>query len=119
MIRVTNSVSRRKKNKKILKAVSGYSMRRSRTLRCAKEALRHAQEDKTVSRHLIKRTARRLWIIRLNSFARQNNIPYNILLNEINSNSPFKFNRKILAHLVYFSPEIVQKILDKSIYVNI
>jgi ribosomal protein L20 len=78
-----------------------------------------AQEDKTVSRHLIKRNSRRLWIMRLNGFARQNNITYNILLKEINSSSPFQFNRKILAHLVYYSPEIVKKILDKSIYVNI
>ena len=118
MIRTTNSPATKHRRKKILKAAKGFSMRRRRTLKCAMEAVRHAKEDKTVSRKLLKRNNRRLWIMRLNDFSRENGMKYSILLDHIKNISGLSIlrDRKILSKIVFFYPEIAKNMLTKDYY---
>jgi len=118
MLRTTNSPTTKNRRRKIIKAAKGYSMRRHRTLKCAMEAVRHAKVDKTVSRNLLKRDNKKLWIIRLNAFAKENNMKYSGLIKHIQDISGIKIltDKKILVKILFFAPEVAKKLLEQSYY---
>ena len=83
MPRTRNSVSSRKRRKKILKQAKGYRGARGNVYTIAKNAVEkglvHAYRD----RKLKKRTFRQLWITRINAAARMNGTTYSKLMNAL------------------------------------
>ena len=104
MPRATNSVSSRKRRKKVLKLAKGYWGGRSRLYRTAQEAVDRAQRYAYRDRRRRKRDLRRLWIIRINAAARLNGLSYSQLINGL-GRARIDINRKILADLAVRNPE--------------
>ncbi len=96
MPRVKHAVSSRRRRKKVIKAAKGAYQGRSKLFRQAtrtvKRALAYAYRDRKVK----KRTARALWIIRINAACRNAGISYSKFINRRKSPN-IVLDRKILA----------------------
>lgn len=103
MARVTNSVARNKRKKKILKEARGYYGGRSKLYRTAKNAVERGWAYSYRDRRLRKRDFRRLWIARINAAARQNGLSYSRFVNGL-KNADVELNRKMLADLAVRDP---------------
>jgi large subunit ribosomal protein L20 len=97
-VRVTYSVARHRKVKRIFKKVKGYRGGRSKLLRTAKEAIIRAEAYATRDRKQKKRNYRALWIVRLNAAARAEGMKYSTLMNGL-SKAGININRKMLSEL--------------------
>ena len=104
MPRATNSVSSRRRRKKVLKQAKGYWGARSRLFRTAQEAVDRAQRYAYRDRRTRKRDLRRLWITRINAAARLNGLSYSQLIYGL-GRAGVEINRKILADLAVRDPE--------------
>ena len=104
MPRATNSVSSRRRRKKVLKLAKGYWGARSRLFRTAQEAVDRAQRYAYRDRRRRKRDLRRLWIVRINAAARLNGLSYSQLIYGL-GRAGVEINRKILADLAVRDPE--------------
>ena len=104
MPRATNSVSSRRRRKKVLKLAKGYWGGRSRLFRTAQEAVDRAQRYAYRDRRTRKRDLRRLWITRINAAARLNGLSYSQLIYGL-GRAGVEINRKILADLAVRDPE--------------
>ncbi len=104
MPRATNSVSSRRRRKKVLKLAKGYWGGRSRLFRTAREAVDRAQRYAYRDRRRRKRDLRRLWIVRINAAARLNGLSYSQLIYGL-GRAGVEINRKILADLAVRDPE--------------
>jgi large subunit ribosomal protein L20 len=102
--RATNSVSSRRRRKKVLKQAKGYWGARSRLFRTAQEAVDRAQRYAYRDRRTRKRDLRRLWITRINAAARLNGLSYSQLIYGL-GRAGVEINRKILADLAVRDPE--------------
>ena len=76
MPRVKRGSKRRDRRKKILGLAKGYFLNKSKLYRAAKEAIERAGNFAYVGRKRKKRDYRRLWIVRINAAARNNDITY-------------------------------------------
>ena len=113
MTRVKKAVNALKNRRKVLKQAKGFRFRRSNTERAANEALAHAGAYSFAHRRDKKGDARRLWNVKINAGLRA--------LDETNSYSKFigaakkkglALDRKILAHLAEFKPDIFKKVVE-------
>ncbi|MEI7603580.1 MAG: 50S ribosomal protein L20 [bacterium] len=66
-MRVKRGVTKRKAHKKLLKAVKGYRMKRSKVVSVAHEAFHHAGQYAFNGRRKKKGQLREIWIIRINA----------------------------------------------------
>ena len=71
MVRVKNSVSSKKRKKKVLKDAKGYRGAKSRRFKTANEQVMHAKDDAFKHRRKKKSDYRKLWIARINAAARE------------------------------------------------
>ncbi|MFQ5530469.1 MAG: 50S ribosomal protein L20, partial [Gemmatimonadota bacterium] len=76
MARVTSSVARNKRKKKILKSARGQFGARSKLYRTSKNAVERGWSDAYRDRRRKKRDFRRLWIARINAATRQHDMSY-------------------------------------------
>lgn len=116
MIRIKGGSASKKRKKKILKLSKGYRGAANSRFRVAKETVYKAYKKKFISRKLLKRDQRKLWIVRINSFLKNNyNLSYSKFIFKLkNSNTIFKsLNRKILSMLSVNYKEILKLICDK------
>ncbi|MEE9167408.1 MAG: 50S ribosomal protein L20 [Candidatus Neomarinimicrobiota bacterium] len=104
MTRVSSSVARKKRHKKILKKAKGYYGARSRLYKTAKDAVDRAMLYNYRDRRLRRRNFRRLWITRINAAARLNGTSYSRLLFDLKAKN-IEINRKMLAHLAVHEPD--------------
>lgn len=81
----------------------GYQGGRGRLLRTAKEAVDHALLYAFRDRRARKRDFRRLWIVRINAAARENQINYRDLIHGLKE-ARVSVNRKMLAELAVSDP---------------
>ena len=114
MPRTRNSVSSRKRRKKILKQAKGYRGARGNVYTIAKNAVEkglvHAYRD----RKLKKRTFRQLWITRINAAARMNGTTYSKLMNALQQKGVI-INRKVLASLAAENPDSFAEIVKFAV----
>jgi large subunit ribosomal protein L20 len=114
MPRASNSVSSRKRRKKILKQAKGYRGARGNVYTIAKNAVEkglvHAYRD----RKLKKRTFRQLWITRINAAARMNGTTYSKLMNALQQKGVL-INRKVLANLATENPDSFAEIVKFAV----
>jgi len=113
MTRVKKATNALKNRRSVLRQAKGFRFRRSNTERAANEALAHAGAYSFAHRRDKKGDARRLWNVKINAGLRA--------LDETNSYSKFigaakkkglALDRKILAHLAEFKPDIFKKVVE-------
>ncbi len=112
MSRVKNSVTTRKRRKKVLKQAKGYWGRRSKLYKTAKETVMRALRYSYRDRKARKRNFRTLWITRINAACYNRKIPYNKFIAGMKKTNII-LNRKILAYLAVEDPESFDKIVDE------
>ena len=110
MPRVTNSVARKKKHKKILKQAKGYYGARSRLYRTAKQALEKGMLYNYRDRRRKKGDFRKLWLVRINAAARLNGTTYSKLISGLSTNG-VEIDRKMLSDLAVKEPHAFAEVV--------
>ena len=113
MARVKRGVTSHAKHKKVLKAVKGQWGRRKNTIRVAKQAMEKAMQYAYRDRRNKKRDFKSLWIQRINAGVRAEGLTYSKFINGL-SKSGIKLDRKILAEIAYYNPEVFKIIVKKA-----
>ncbi|HEX9727237.1 MAG TPA: 50S ribosomal protein L20 [Gemmatimonadales bacterium] len=103
MPRVSTSVARLKRKKKIMRAAKGARGARSKLYKTAKETVERAMRYAYRDRRNRKRDFRRLWIVRINAAARQHDLSYSRFMAGLRS-AGVEVNRKMLADLAVHDP---------------
>ncbi len=98
MARVKWQVASRHRRKRLLKKAKGYYGARSKHISSARETVMRALAYATRDRKAKKRTARSLWVIRLNAAARARGLKYSQLIAAFKRAS-IGLNRKQLSEL--------------------
>jgi large subunit ribosomal protein L20 len=104
MPRVKRGSKRRERRKKILRLAKGYFLNKGKLHRAAKEAVDRAGNFAYVGRKRKKRDFRRLWIIRINAAARQNDISYSQFIAGLRR-AGVDLDRKSLADIAVKDPK--------------
>ena len=113
MARVTSSVTKRNRHRKILKEAKGYFGHKHRGYRSANEQVRKSKEYAFRDRKNRKREFRRLWIKRINIAARQFDMSYSQLINGLNK-AEIEINRKMLADIAVNDLEQFEAIVNEA-----
>ena len=113
MPRATNSVARRRRKKKTLKAAKGYWGRKHSSYRFANEQLMRSGQYAYRDRRNRKRDFRRLWITRINAAARREGLSYSEFMHGLNQ-AGIEVNRKMLADLAVNDPEAFRRFAELS-----
>ena len=103
MPRVKSSVVRLRRKNQIMKAAKGAYGGRSKLWKAAKETVERGWLYAYRDRKNKKREFRRLWIIRINAAARQNDMSYNVFMSGLKK-AGIEVDRKILADLAVRDP---------------
>ena len=98
MARVKTAIITRKKHKKVLKRAKGYYGAKHYRFRQAKQAVMKSGAYAYVGRKDRKSDFRKLWIARINSAARMNDMTYSTLIAGLKK-ANITINRKMLAEL--------------------
>ncbi len=111
MPRVKNSVSTRRRRKKILKLAKGYFGLKSKSFKVANQqvmkSLSYAYRDRKVR----KRDFRKLWIARINAAARDNGVSYSQFMGGLKK-AGVEINRKMLADLAINDPGAFSRLVE-------
>lgn len=110
-MRVTFSVPRRKRKKKILKKAKGFRGARSRNFKSAKEAVQHSLQYSYRDRKNRKRDFRRLWIVRINAAANNNGLSYSKFMHGLKK-ANLEINRKMLSEMSVNDPKAFSKLVE-------
>ena len=103
MVRVTNAVAARKRNKKLLKRCKGFYGDRKNHTKLSKDALMTALSNSYEHRKLKKRDFKSLWITRIGVAAKINGLSYSRLINGLKKQGCL-VNRKWLSELAISDP---------------
>ncbi|MCL2888174.1 MAG: 50S ribosomal protein L20 [Elusimicrobia bacterium] len=110
-MRVTNSVARHARKKKVLKRASGYYGDKSRRLRMATQqvdkSLVHAYTDRKDK----KGQYRQLWIMRINAAVREEGLSYSKFISALHK-ANITLNRKMLSEMAVRDPLSFKKLID-------
>ena len=98
MPRARSNVPRLKRKKQIMKAARGAYGGRSKLWKAAKETVERGWRYAYRDRKNKKRDFRRLWIIRINAAAHQNDMSYSVFMNGLKQ-AGIEIDRKVLSDL--------------------
>ncbi|HEX2718267.1 MAG TPA: 50S ribosomal protein L20 [Gemmatimonadaceae bacterium] len=113
MPRVRSNVARLKRKKQIMKAARGAFGARSKLWKPAKETVERAWRYAYRDRKNKKRDFRRLWIVRINAAAHQNDMTYSTLINGLHK-AGIEIDRKILADMAVRDPQGFTALAEKA-----
>lgn len=113
-MRIKAGTTTHARHKKVLDAVKGHRLSRSRHYKAAHEELMHAGQYAFEGRKNRKRDFRRLWIQRINAGLSQINEgpSYSTFMHLLEQNQ-IKINRKMLSELATNEPAVFQDIVSK------
>ena len=111
MARVKRGVTKRRRHRKVLKAVRGHRGARSRHFRVAHEELMHAGQYAYRDRRNRKRQMRRLWIMRINAGARLHGLTYGTFMHGLRE-ANVTLDRKALADLAANEPAAFEALAE-------
>lgn len=111
MTRVKGGLIANKKRRNILEDAKGFRFARSKTVKGAKDALRHAGAYAFAHRRDKKNDFRRLWTVRLNAALRTMETSHSIFIDKMNKKGVI-LNRKVLSEIAHSNPEILKKIVE-------
>lgn len=112
MARIKGGLNAKKRHKKILKAAKGFFGARSKKYRVAKQSVTRAMAHAFRGRKQTKRDFRKIWIVRINAAARENNISYSKFMYGIKKLN-MNINRKMLADLAVNDPKAFSELVEK------
>ena len=112
MPRVSTNVARLKRKNQILAQAKGYFGRRKNLYKTAKEAVERAHKYAYRDRKNRKREFRRLWIVRINAAARQNELSYSRFMDGLNK-AGIEIDRKVLADIAVRDPQAFAAIAEQ------
>jgi large subunit ribosomal protein L20 len=113
MPRAKGGAKTRQRRKKILKKAKGYVGGRSRLYRPATETLLRAGAFAYRDRKAKTRTARRLWIARINAACRQAGLTYSMFMAALKK-AGILLDRKVLAEMAVRDPGGFAKLADTA-----
>ena len=113
MPRAKGGAKTRQRRKKILKKAKGYVGGRSRLYRPAAETVLRAGAFAYRDRKAKKRTARRLWIARINAACRAAGLTYSVFIAALKK-AGIGLDRKILAELAVRDPGGFAKLAETA-----
>ena len=113
MPRVKSNVQRLKRKKQVMKAARGAFGARSKLWKAAKENVERGWKYAYRDRKNKKRDFRRLWIVRINAAAHQNDLSYNVFMNGLKK-AGIEVDRKILADLAVRDPAAFALLAEKA-----
>ncbi len=117
MPRVKRSPATRRKKKKILKAAKGAFGLRKNVYRRAKETVQRALVYAYQDRRSKKREYRRLWTVRINAAARDNNVSYSKLIAAMKK-ANIGIDRKMLAELAVNDKPAFAAVVELALSTN-
>ncbi len=97
-MRVKGGTVTRARRKKVLKRAKGYFGSKHLLYRTAHEQVMHSLHYAYVSRRLIKRDFRKLWIVRINAACRNYGINYSTLMHGLKV-ANINMNRKMISEM--------------------
>jgi large subunit ribosomal protein L20 len=113
MPRAKGGAKTRQRRKKILKKAKGYVGGRSRLYRTAAETVLRAGAFAYRDRKAKKRTARRLWIARINAACRAAGLTYSVFISSLKKRGVL-LDRKILAEMAVRDPAGFAKLAETA-----
>jgi large subunit ribosomal protein L20 len=113
MPRARSNVPRLRRKKQIMKAARGAYGARSKLWKAAKEGVERGWRYAYRDRRNKKRDFRRLWIVRINAAAHQNDMSYSVLINGLKL-AGIEIDRKILAELAVSDPAAFTALAEKA-----
>ncbi|WP_212113160.1 50S ribosomal protein L20 [Candidatus Shikimatogenerans silvanidophilus] len=111
MPRSVNSVSSKKRRKKIIKMAKGYYGARSKVYTVAKNAVERSLIYSYIGRKQKKRNFRSLWIQRINARCRMYNLSYSKFIAKLRIKNII-INRKFLSDLSINYPDYFNEIIN-------
>jgi len=113
MPRVKRGTQHTKRRRNLLSKVKGFKWGRKSKIRLAKPASLKAGAYAYRDRRNKKRTFRRLWNLKINAAARQNNTTYSRLINDLKK-ANIALDRKVLSQIAEKHPEVFSKIVETA-----
>jgi len=113
MPRVKRGSNRRDRRRKVLGRAKGYFLGKSKLYKFAREAVDRAGTFAYVGRKRKKRDFRRLWIIRINAAARQNEMSYSQFMAGL-KHAGIALDRKLLAEVAVKDPAAFTKLVESA-----
>jgi len=113
MPRVKSNVTRLKRKKQVMKAARGAFGARSKLWKAAKENVERGWKYAYRDRKNKKREFRRLWIVRINAAAHQNDLSYSVFMNGLHK-AGIEVDRKILADLAVRDPAAFTALAERA-----
>lgn len=110
MPRVKRGKVRARKRKALLQKTKGYNWGRKKLVKLAKPATKKAGVYAYRDRRAKKRTARRLWQIKLNAAVRKHDLNYSKFI-DLLKKKKVELDRKILADLAENHPQVLAEII--------
>ncbi len=104
MARVKGGTVTHARRKKVLNRAKGYFGSKHLLFKTAKEQVMHSLRYAYISRRLIKRDFRKLWIRRINAACRMNDISYSKFMYGLKV-ANVQVNRKMLSELAINDPK--------------
>jgi large subunit ribosomal protein L20 len=113
MPRVKRGTVRRAKRKRLLSRAKGFFLTKSKLYRSAQQAVDKALGYAFVGRRDKKRDFRRLWIVRINAAARENNFTYRQLIQGLKL-ANIEIDRKHLADMAVSDAPAFAQIVEHA-----
>jgi large subunit ribosomal protein L20 len=113
MVRIKRGNVARKRRKKILQLAKGYRGAHSCLFRVANQQVMKALRYSYVGRKQKKRTFRKLWITRINSASKLNNLTYSRLIHNFKK-SNIDLNRKMLSQIAILDTKTFNKLVTST-----
>jgi large subunit ribosomal protein L20 len=113
MPRVKSNVVRLKRKKQIMKAARGAFGARSKLWKAAKENVERGWRYAYRDRRNKKRDFRKLWVIRINAAAHQNDMSYSVFMHGLRL-AGVEIDRKVLADLAVRDPQAFSALAERA-----
>ena len=113
MPRARSNVPRHKRKKQVMKAARGAFGGRSKLWKAAKETVERGWVYAYRDRKNKKREFRKLWIVRINAAAHQNDMNYNAFMNGLKK-AGIEVDRKILSDIAVKDPVAFTTLAEKA-----
>ena len=113
MPRAKGGAKTRRRRKKILKKAKGYVGGRRRLYRTAAETVLRAGAFAYRDRKAKKRSARSLWIVRINAACREGGLSYSTFMAGLKK-AGIALNRKVLSELAISDPAGFTKLVESA-----
>ena len=113
MARVKRGVTAGRRHKKVLKKAKGYFGGRRKLYKTAAETVLRAGAFAYRHRKQKKRTARALWIVRINAACREAGLSYSVFMAALKKMG-ILLDRKVLAELAMSDPAAFAKLAETA-----